>query len=846
MGERLSAPLLDNKIIAQTNIKELIIPFTMSRSVGEMEYDSIELILKSAQSNIELCTLSCPRELVYKKDGEYWGTFQLVEEDEIQDLPLKKGQYYKVQLAYKKSDIVGFYSSVAIFKFTKNPTISIKNLALNKVNQHTYRYTGQYSCEDVSEKVYSYQFYLYDSTNSLVATSGECLHNSAKDNQIDGSIDEWEVNYGLEQERDYLLVYEVITINGIKKTTQPYKIVDGQTVYSNIFKYSDFIAINIPESACVQLALKPKEKATQKLINGKFILLRTSSEDGFSTWREMTRFALAAWDTSKEKIICNDYCVTQGVTYIYGLQAYNDQNVYSLREETKKIQVDFEDMFLSDGQRQLRIQFNPKVSSLKNTILESKMDTIGSKYPFFFRNGNVKYKEFPISGLISIISDMNSEFISGTNVQPANRFQTPAADGEGIYEDALIQLTGENFRKERDFKLQVLDWLTNGKPKLFRSPGEGNFIVRLMNTSMTPNDTLGRMIHTFSSTAYEVADCTFDNLRKYGMMVDDYLETRDLKFFNKTMEKQSGGKVKGISACVATLSAKPSTKFFFKLRDSVVAESAYVGSTGKYVFPNDVLQENPLIELWHEDGKAGWPTGSTLIYAEYVTPQLDAFSFVHSVDIKDKISQWIGQNKDEIDSHFDKYKLINSIGLVYYLNISQRPEIEVTSAQLQGDGTYKFKIDDIVYTPGDSDLIFCVGDSKYYCGKTKKRIGSASSLNYNFRLRDDEPLIDLKGTSLNTTFPTLGDDIAFVSTGGRIVLTNVKNVNCLFLGNALYVDIAYQEVSKTYTAELTSGALQKAKSNWLKNKTDSNYTKYCNLLMNTLGITEEDLIENAL
>jgi hypothetical protein len=75
MGERLSAPLLDNKIIAQTNIKELIIPFTMSRSVGEMEYDSIELILKSAQSNIELCTLSCPRKLVYKKDGEYWGTF---------------------------------------------------------------------------------------------------------------------------------------------------------------------------------------------------------------------------------------------------------------------------------------------------------------------------------------------------------------------------------------------------------------------------------------------------------------------------------------------------------------------------------------------------------------------------------------------------------------------------------------------------------------------------------------------------------------------------------------------------------------------------------------------------
>ena len=68
-------------------------------------------------------------------------------------------------------------------------------------------------------------------------------------------------------------------------------------------------------------------------------------------------------------------------------------------------------MYLSDGERQLRVRFNPKVTSFKNTILESKMDTIGGQYPFFFRNGNVKYKEFPISGLISTLSDENGEFM---------------------------------------------------------------------------------------------------------------------------------------------------------------------------------------------------------------------------------------------------------------------------------------------------------------------------------------------------------------------------------------------------------------------------------------------------
>jgi hypothetical protein len=48
---------------------------------------------------------------------------------------------------------------------------------------------------------------------------------------------------------------------------------------------------------------------------------------------------------------------------------------------------------------------NPKISSFKTHLLESKVDTMGSKFPFYFRNGNVDYKEFPISGLISYQMD---------------------------------------------------------------------------------------------------------------------------------------------------------------------------------------------------------------------------------------------------------------------------------------------------------------------------------------------------------------------------------------------------------------------------------------------------------
>jgi hypothetical protein len=39
-----------------------------------------------------------------------------------------------------------------------------------------------------------------------------------------------------------------------------------------------------------------------------------------------------------------------------------------------------------------------------------------------------------------------------------------------------------------------------------------------MNTSLSPNDTLGRMLHTFSSTAYEIDDYKFETLHKYGFI----------------------------------------------------------------------------------------------------------------------------------------------------------------------------------------------------------------------------------------------------------------------------------------------------------------------------------------
>ena len=167
--------------------------------------------------------------------------------------------------------------------------------------------------------------------------------------------------------------------------------------------------------------------------------------------------------------------------------------------------VDYEDMYLQDISKTLCVKFNPKVSFFKTTLQESKQDSIGGKYPFFYRNGNLGYKEFSINGLISYHMDENEEFM--TQEQLGLSAAAPTHN-----------LTGYNIVAERKFRNAVLDWLNNGEVKLFKSPTEGMYLVRLMNISLSPEDKLGRMIYSFSATAYEVDEINYETLLKHKLI----------------------------------------------------------------------------------------------------------------------------------------------------------------------------------------------------------------------------------------------------------------------------------------------------------------------------------------
>ena len=75
---------------------------------------------------------------------------------------------------------------------------------------------------------------------------------------------------------------------------------------------------------------------------------------------------------------------------------------------------------------------------------------------------------------------------------------------------------------QREFRQKVMDFLYEDNVKLFRSTPEGNIMVKLMDINFSPNPTLGRLLYSFSCTAYEIQDCNLENYNKYNIIKNNY------------------------------------------------------------------------------------------------------------------------------------------------------------------------------------------------------------------------------------------------------------------------------------------------------------------------------------
>ena len=691
MATKLYPPLIDGTIPAfylnydstssflkSTSIN---IPFTMNNAVSDLQVKGFSLRMRTVGSGKYIF------EPIYSSAynlaaGQESATFVLTPD---QCKKLTEGQYYKVQIAYcgkrvvnemgiASGEDIGYYSTVGIIKCTSKPKLSIKGLSEDSINFFNNEFFGIYdlsNCKDQTERVYSYEFVVYDEQDNVYYTTGEKLHQTYQDTDFSSSIDRVSLNDFASNGITYSISYKVTTLNGMELQTPKYKITSEYLVspnreitilpesnveegYINVkFKgaldkersmyyvlneaafdsverdergliltdggffdcveYVKDVVVNLPDRLSylslhslyrfwsngllktktyyykfnlnkpVRLTLWQgyyydtevyeyiMDQYNRGLINdeelenqrvntpcyerilqgfntikqfsfqdveenfididsyfilkieeheepyyGSFLLTRASDEDNYSVWYNLARFK---WDNeivSKDSF--QDYTAEHGRRYKYALQQYNIWGLYSARMVSDIYMGIFEDAYLYDGKKTLRIKYNPEVSSFKTTVLEQKTDTLGGKYPFITRNGSTYYKEFPIGGLLAAEIDEKHMFVD-PEYGEAHRHASsdPGTDVHNAYRNYHF-FEDENIALEKDFKIRVLDWLNNGKPKLFKSPYEGNYIVRLMNNSLSPVKELGRMLHSFTSQAYEIADYSYENLISYGFL----------------------------------------------------------------------------------------------------------------------------------------------------------------------------------------------------------------------------------------------------------------------------------------------------------------------------------------
>lgn len=515
----------------------IVVPFSMNRAVSLKEISGFSLKIKNVNGAV----------LDIKTTNNI-----NAEQVEFEYNEAKIGHYYKIQLAYIDTNgEIGIYSTVGVIKCTDTPFIEIKDLDASQINNHKSYYYGMYTPGELDkyERMYSSKFILYDENYNIVYESKENLHNSLNDYDMEKSdytqAEEFHLPYDLELNKLFYIEFIVTTINKMVIHTPKYKVMVKENVSSELQVYLKG-ELNYDEGF-IHLFFKPFQGIDEnEYISGKFVISRASSKNNYA-WEELKRFEVPS--IKIKDWFFDDYTIEQGISYKYGIQQYNTYGIYTKRvkiaddinpSEDKIIKADFEDAFLYDGIKLLKIRFNPKVSSYKNDIPENKTDTMGSKYPYITRNGHVNYKDFPISGLISHQMDDIEKFMTkeelGFHKLPIHRIDKLNGTAEDIIVDIdgnIIEgesfcvhekyfydnnLTSTNIAAERIFKNEVLDWLSNGQPKLFKSPTEGNFIVRLMNVSLSPNDTLGRMLHSFSCNAYEIAECNIDNLSYYKLV----------------------------------------------------------------------------------------------------------------------------------------------------------------------------------------------------------------------------------------------------------------------------------------------------------------------------------------
>lgn len=464
------------------------------------------------------------------------------------------------------------WSSVILIRGISTPILNLESFdsGLNTFTETDVPIIGAVTFENIEDKetVNSYRVYLYDSSGDLLEDSGDIYFNQFYNtNQIN-----YHFNNILQIQQQYTLKIQIITSDLyswdqpetfsfiIPENTEPVLDADIQVQTDNtngrisikilnkylvpqdyeedesgVQRYCYFnsqdklvgrtLFLTIQQGTGIfqcayysnkdnTLSLYNKENMYHDLSRGtKIEIKRTSSKDNFAKWDSFYTFDIT------EELVANikwvDYTVQPGVWYKYNIIRYNifGERTSSI-ETSDPVMIVPEDIFLNAEGKQLKIRFDPQITTFSHKVSEGVVETIGSQYPFIRRNGNLNYKTFSLSGTISAFIDIKEDLLQFSK---ANIYQS-ATSLYANYNQQNNITPYNDYIYEKEFRKKVIDFLYKDNVKLFRSLTEGNILVKLTGISLTPNNTLGRLIYTFTCTAQEVDECNAANYIKYNII----------------------------------------------------------------------------------------------------------------------------------------------------------------------------------------------------------------------------------------------------------------------------------------------------------------------------------------
>ena len=452
-----------------------------------------------------------------------------IEPGDLKNNNFEYNQYYKIQLRFtsvyatnislalpqaisnwlnENESYFSEWSTVCLVRGISQPIVTIQNLSPNIENYWDYsstvdligRITYSYFAE--TEYLKNYRIKLYNSNNELLTDSGDIISNDYDTRNVIN----YTFKYNFSEGEDYYFTFSYTTQN-----------LYSETLTYNIILVNDFTDILEAKLECIKdeengrIGIRILGEYNAKDFIGDIVFKRCSSKTDFTIWEDLK--IISVTKISNLDYVLYDYTIESGVFYKYSAQKKNNKGNCGTSIKTKEpISIIFDYSFLTTSDRQLKLKFDNNISSFKHNLSQSITTTLGSRYPFIRKNGNTDYIQFPITCLISANQDEDNIFTSKEEIYGQWKY---------LYDD-YNELNGINkfydYNYERKFRDLVLNWLNNNEVKLFRSPTEGNILIKITDVSLTPRQSLSRMLWEFSCTAYEIDECNFKNYEYYNII----------------------------------------------------------------------------------------------------------------------------------------------------------------------------------------------------------------------------------------------------------------------------------------------------------------------------------------